>query len=551
MAENKDDDKDVVEQLVDSITDYSESNIGSCERTLNQIVQSPRWEMPSARSAKEESQEARDSVNSVRSTLESSGGFQGRTADDAISFGEGIVNLRYEEKLEAQTDRIRDIVDRSNAVIDYLKDQQDALPGNTLDGTSSSLISGATNLAKVAIPAFGWVLDVTGWSDPVARINGMLKENREKEAKKILQEVKDRFAAIGNGGGRYESLPEPDDSYPPIPEPWPRDDDDPIIPDPNRPGGTSVTPASQTPSTRVPGPGTYLGNGAYDLNGDGLPDYYDYDMDGVPDEWVDSDGDGIPDIYDRDDARDEEQRRRYEEALKQIEQNKKDTGWPNGGNRHVDDYPYDDHQRYDDSDYVRPVDRDDYTRVYPNTNDDQIWKPTDRKEWGYDGPSTDYTHLDVDSDMGSSLVGPSGSGYSPVSGGLGSSATFGGTSLSGAMAGVGTAGIGAGAIGAGVGAAGSYFTNTPVQAQVMPSGVTGATGMAAGLKSASAGVGASGAAAGRGGMMGAPGAAGGSDRSKGKRQGLGYVAPKLEDDDIEIRSIGVMAGRRVPKPTER
>ena len=66
--------------------------------------------------------------------------------------------------------------------------------------------------------------------------------------------------------------------------------------------------------------------------------------------------------------------------------------------------------------------------------------------------------------------------------------------------------------------------------------------MAAGLKSAGAASGAA-ASAGRPGMMGAPGAAG-SNQSKNKRQGLGYMAPKLEDDDIAIRSVGAMAGHR-------
>lgn len=47
-------------------------------------------------------------------------------------------------------------------------------------------------------------------------------------------------------------------------------------------------------------------------------------------------------------------------------------------------------------------------------------------------------------------------------------------------------------------------------------------------------------------MMGAPGAAA-ADKSKNRRQGLGYVAPHLEDDDIEIRSVGAMAGHRIKK----
>jgi hypothetical protein len=46
-------------------------------------------------------------------------------------------------------------------------------------------------------------------------------------------------------------------------------------------------------------------------------------------------------------------------------------------------------------------------------------------------------------------------------------------------------------------------------------------------------------------MMGAPGAAGTGDSKPQKRRGLGLVAPKLEDDDLEIRSLGLMAGHRV------
>ncbi|KAB7788988.1 hypothetical protein [Bifidobacterium leontopitheci] len=136
----------------------------------------------------------------------------------------------------------------------------------------------------------------------------------------------------------------------------------------------------------------------------------------------------------------------------------------------------------------------------------------------------------------SGLAAGSGAGYAATMGG---SAGLGGVSV----AGLGTgAGVG-GSVTAGLGG-GSYFTNTPVSAQIVPGGLSGQTGMAAGLKATTAESAAS--SSGRSGMMGAPGSGSAND-SKNKRQRMGYVAPKLEDDDIEIRSIGAMAGHRVKK----
>jgi hypothetical protein len=135
---------------------------------------------------------------------------------------------------------------------------------------------------------------------------------------------------------------------------------------------------------------------------------------------------------------------------------------------------------------------------------------------------------------GAGTVGGYASGVSPVSG-MGMSGGL-------AVGAVGAVGAGVG----GVGGVGSYFTNAPVRASVAPGGtLSGATGLAAGLRGSAPVAGPGGSGAGRSGMMGAPGASGTGDSKPQKRRGLGLVAPKLEDDDLEIRSLGLMAGHRI------
>lgn len=189
---------------------------------------------------------------------------------------------------------------------------------------------------------------------------------------------------------------------------------------------------------RVPGPGTYLGDGAYDLNGDGLPDYYDYNMDGVPDVWVDSDGDGIPDVYDTYDPNDVAQNRKYAEAVDQIGRNRRtspydnDRGGNGSGGQDVDDRPG--YVVPDDSRRPAPPSPDPYNPYGPYDPNDP-YDPNGPYDPSIPIPlrkPTDNDVVDVDSDLDLSPVPVvprptvSASGLGGSSAGLGAGASLGG-----------------------------------------------------------------------------------------------------------------------------
>lgn len=526
---DKDKDKNVVEQLLDSVITSSDSNIGPIEQRLNEIAKSPNWELQGKNLSVDNAEQAEQAVKHVVERVSDTDVFSGQTALSAKQHGEDLLAVNYADGLSSQIEAMQSIIDHANDALEYVRKQRESLPGNQLDAVSSTAIRiadvGATVLLPFPLAAGKATIQIlTGWTDPVGKINEQLRANRENKAQELLTDFY-KYLRLHATNGAYEVKPvvsKPGD----VQDIGPTDVD---IWDQSGVGG------------RVPGPGTYLGDGAYDLNGDGLPDYYDYNMDGVPDVWVDSDGDGIPDVYDTYDPNDAAQNRKYAEAVDQISRNRRtspynnDQGGNGSGGQDVDDRPG--YVVPDDSRRPAPPSPDSYNPYGPYDPNDP-YDPNNPYDPSIPIPSrkpTDNDVVDVDSDLDLSPVPVvprptvSASGLGGSSAGLGAGASLGG---------VGGAGVG---IGAGV-SGGSFFTNAPVHAQVVPGGISGATGMAAGLKSAGAASGAA-ASAGRPGMMGAPGAAG-SNQSKNKRQGLGYMAPKLEDDDIAIRSVGAMAGHR-------
>ncbi|WP_154055003.1 hypothetical protein [Bifidobacterium bifidum] len=522
----------------------TKSSLGTTnEAVLDEIARSPLWSVSGTERQKSEANQAAESVDSIKGEIESSGRLVGTTADSATEYGNNISNFRYGDVSSEQAKYIENLAESANSVIKYVRDQRDSLPGGRLDDESAVQINGIKN-AIVSIPGLGWVLDTTGWSDPVGKINMYLGNQREKAAKKLVDEVSRRFsgAIVSNDAA---TLPVPDS-----------DSKHRSVPDPPTPDLFNDTTGA---NSRVPGPGAYLGDGAYDLNGDGMPDYYDYNLDGVPDVWVDSDGDGIPDIYDSYDDSDPAQRRNIENATEQVRQNIRNGGAGSGsagsGNSGSGNAGSIDGGTGSTYDPVPLPNQPGGQITYPGVQYPQIPSPGSGSIPGIpvppapgSGPTITVPTqpvVDVDSGMSGSIGPVPGTGFPAGSGsfgvGSGSGAGMNGMTVGGAVGGV--------ALAAGVsGGAGSYFSNVPVHAQVTPSGVPGISGMAAGLGRTSSveSAAGSGMSAGRPGMMGAPGA-GAADKSKNRRQGLGYVAPHLEDDDIEIRSVGAMAGHRIKK----
>lgn len=302
---NKNENKNVIEKLLDSVITYSQSNMGPNEQILTQIATSPDWEIHGVKSCIDTAKNEEKVVQRAVNDLSNPKVFAGKTASAAADYGRSIVNIQYAQKLEDQMDAIEKRIKSANKVLEYVRNNQDNLPGNKLDDASSFAIRaaavGATIFLPVSLPvgaavAGGVTIGIaSGWLDPVAKINDLLEKNREAEAKKLLEEeVIPMFKRLNSTESVPSAVSKPGDVQ--------------------DIGSTDVDIWDQSGvGGRVPGPGTYLGDGAYDLNGDGLPDYYDYNMDGVPDVWVDSDGDGIPDIYDMYDPNDAAQNRKYAE----------------------------------------------------------------------------------------------------------------------------------------------------------------------------------------------------------------------------------------------
>lgn len=131
---------------------------------------------------------------------------------------------------------------------------------------------------------------------------------------------------------------------------------------------------------------------------------------------------------------------------------------------------------------------------------------------------------------------------SHASGAAGSGIALSGTGVGAGGASVGMSGVGASGVG-------SYYANTPVSGYKVGSSIQGARGLAAGLPTGAAGEAAAGSASGSRastpGMMGGAQGAGSQEKKKGKRRGLGYVVPVIEEEEeFQPKPRAAMAGRR-------
>ena len=541
------DDETIQDQLIDAAA-TSGGPVGPWEAKLNRIAKNGGWRMPVSpfgRLAGAVAFTAVDMNNElVRSKVR--GEFSGVAADAALQRDAKVAVARddFANSTNDAQDTMQNVIESANDVIRDLRSRKEALPGNRLSAVASTAVSAAQVGAHVFLPVLSFGVEIlTGWTDPVGRINAMLEDNREEKAKELYQDTVRKLGSISP----IEMTP--NDPPDPIPEderpvPWPPEPVPPIVvtrtgdsghtTDGVRPGGGSVGDyggySMDSPQANRPG-GVPLGGGAYDIDGDGVADYYDYNGDGVPDVWVHGGG-----------------------SAGSGSTGSGSTGsgsgdWPSlpprpgsgsgsgAGSGSGTDVPWGGHHMDVDSSMTGG------TTTLPGVNG----------VGGAGAGTTGFGGGRLPGVGGVGVGGPgAGSGFG-LSGfaGSGSVGAGSGAGLSGGFA--GAAGMGAGvAMVGGVGAikgGGSFFTNTPVSAKVVsPGAISGATGMAAGLRANAAGAGpGAGSAAGRAGMMGAPGAAGGAGEKNRKRQGLGLMAPKLEDDEIEVRPLGMMAGHRVKK----
>ena len=245
---DKDKDKNVVEQLLDSVITSSDSNIGPIEQRLNEIAKSPNWELQGNILSVDNAEQAEQAVKHVVERVSDTDVFSGQTALSAKQHGEDLLAVNYADGLSSQIKAMQRIIDHANDALEYVRKQRESLPGNQLDAVSSAAIRiadvGATVLLPFPLAAGKATIQIlTGWTDPVGKINEQLCSNRENKAQELLLDF-------------YKILRKLD-SVDPV---------DPVVSTPGKHqdiGSTDVDIWDQSGvGGRVPGPGTYLGDGA-------------------------------------------------------------------------------------------------------------------------------------------------------------------------------------------------------------------------------------------------------------------------------------------------
>ncbi|MBT1174549.1 hypothetical protein JS530_03325 [Bifidobacterium sp. LC6] len=471
----------------------------SAEERLAEIACSTPWELPrEVTRYRDALDEVVAEVTRIEGRLAEPGVFECGASGQASRYRQNIVKAIQESNVNQQINKIQERIGQYNAAIETARSV--SLPGDALDEASCREIMKATDPMNLVVPGLGTVSGIAGIAG-INLVNRMLATNRDEVAQKKLEEIQDSIDTSGFDGG---AVPVVD---PPAPEDEVVTGTDGRSDDGGWRSGVSAGVASAgvlagagaaalSRAGAGAAAGSSGGSGSTGVasaagSSSGASSQYQRVPSGVGGSGVGS-GSGA------------------------NGSGSSGGGASSGGSAGRDGYYYD------------PV----------------------GKQW----VRVDDGRVSVDSGSGGLAGGSSFGKTAAVAGAVGAGAGAGGAVVAGRLAGGSAAGAGltavsgAGglaAVGGGAGV-GSYYANAPVHAVPVSSSIKGATGMAAGLSSSSNGVSASSAAGARGGVPGMVGGQGGAgDGRKGKRRGLGYIAPVLEDDEgFEAKPLAAMAGHR-------
>lgn len=471
------------------------------EERLSILARTPKWEFP-----EEFTQFHRTLSSSVsaldksQSALSHSEVFDCDAQDKARSCSDKIAKAVQEAEFRQQFTRLRTYIADCNTAID--KAQNVWLPGDRLDKESEQTIMNATEPLDMIVPGLGTVTGVMG-IEGANLISKLLSGNRKSQAEQkyneIMHDVPKRvypdFVDLGKDGIADINGTWPDNSA------EPHDDEYDWS---HSTGGTGGSSRGLGGTMAGLGVGTAAGLAARNaITASGTSPLSTYTGGMQTNTSHDSSG----------------------------------SGSKNGGKNEAG------HSRKPQSSTPKP---------------DNSGKNSSSDGMVYDPSTGTWIHkkdvMSVDSGMGglhgagaatglgrTALAAGAGVGFG-AGGTLAAGRLMGSGSSMGALSGAGGAGM-ASVSGAGIG---SYYANEPVKATPVSSSIKGATGLAAGLRKGASASSAGGAAShgASPAMMGA--GRGGSSGSEGKRRNtMGYIAPKIEDDEEFVpKPLAAMAGRR-------
>lgn len=471
------------------------------EERLSIIARTPKWEFPDEFTQFHRTLSSSvNALNKSQERLSDSEVFDCHAQENARSCSDEIAKAVQKTGLRQQFTKLRAYIADCNNAIDAA--QNVWLPGDRLDAESERTIMNATEPLDMIVPGLGTVTGVMG-VEGANLISKLLSGNREKEAKKKYEKINDDLAKWSD----FKPDPVNKDGIADINGTWPDNSAEPHDDEydwSHSTGGTGGSSRGLGGTMAGLGVGAAAGLAARNaITASGTSPLSTYTGGMQTNTSHDSSG----------------------------------SGSKNGGKNEAG------HSRKPQSSTPKP---------------DNSGKNSSSDGMVYDPSTGTWIHkkdvMSVDSGM-SGLHGAgaaTGLGRTALAAGAGVGFGAGGTlaagrlmgsgSSMGALSGAGGAGM-ASVSGAGIG---SYYANEPVKATPVSSSIKGATGLAAGLRKGASASSAGGAAShgASPAMMGA--GRGGSSGSEGKRRNtMGYIAPKIEDDEEFVpKPLAAMAGRR-------
>lgn len=486
----------------------------SAEEKLSIIARTPKWEFPDEFTQFHRTLSSSvNALNKSQERLSDSEVFDCHAQENARSCSDEIAKAVQKIGLRQQFTKLRAYIADCNNAIDAA--QNVWLPGDRLDKESEQTIMNATEPLDMVVPGLGTVTGVMG-IEGANLISKLLSGNREKEAEKKYNEI---MRSV-RGRAHPKSVLRGEDGIADINGTWPdnsAESHDDEYDWSHSTGGTGGSSRGLGGTMAGLGVGAAAGLTARNaITGSGTSPLSTYTNGMQTNASHDSSG----------------------------------SGSKNGGKNEAG------HSRKPQSSTPKP---------------DNSGKNSSSDGMVYDPSTGTWIHkkdaMSVDSGM-SGLHGAgaaTGLGRTALAAGAGAGFGAGGTlaagrlmgsgsslsALSGAGSSMGALGAMSGAGGAGMASVsgagiGSYYANEPVKATPVSSSIKGATGLAAGLRKGASASSAGGAAShgASPAMMGA--GRGGSSGSEGKRRNtMGYIAPKIEDDEEFVpKPLAAMAGRR-------
>ena len=473
----------------------------SAEEKLSIIARTPKWEFPDEFTQFHRTLSSSvNALNKSQERLSDSEVFDCHAQENARSCSDEIAKAVQKIGLRQQFTKLRAYIADCNNAIDAA--QNVWLPGDRLDKESEQTIMNATEPLDMVVAGLGTVTGVMG-IEGANLISKLLSGNREKEAEKKYNEI---MRSV-RGRAHPKSVLRGEDGIADINGTWPdnsAESHDDEYDWSHSTGGTGGSSRGLGGTMAGLGVGAAAGLTARNaITGSGTSPLSTYTNGMQTNASHDSSG----------------------------------SGSKNGGKNEAG------HSRKPQSSTPKP---------------DNSGKNSSSDGMVYDPSTGTWIHkkdaMSVDSGMGglhgagaatglgrTALAAGAGAGFG-AGGTLAAGRLMGSGSSMGALSGAGGAGM-ASVSGAGIG---SYYANEPVKATPVSSSIKGATGLAAGLRKGASASSAGGAAShgASPAMMGA--GRGGSSGSEGKRRNtMGYIAPKIEDDEEFVpKPLAAMAGRR-------